>query len=182
MANNSAAEFQPSIKRWLTKTTTVTQQTETTTNSGACAQIHTTNNNKDAETNIFENKIRKHNDKYNAKIKRFGKSDETFKIIITNVNSMINFVKRQKIWTLLKNDPDILLLTDTRIGNHELNYYAGNKRALIAMNTNHLGVAFLVKKCYEPELLEIDNESGNLAATKFKLAGKTHSMIGIYGP
>ena len=148
---------------------------------GAHALNQTINENNEINETIFENKVKKLNEDYNAKIKRFGKSDETFKIITTNVNSMISFVKRQKIWNLLKNDPDILL-TDTRIGDHELNYYTGNKRALFTTNTNHRGVAMLVKKCYEPEVFETDNDSGNLLAIIFKIAGKKHGMIGIYGP
>ena len=43
-------------------------------------------------------------------------------------------------------------------------------------------MAFIIKKCHEPEAFEIDNDTGNMVAITFKLASKIHGMIGIYGP
>ena len=183
MAKDSATSFQPSIKRWLNKTNMATQQQPGNANKlGACASNQIVQNNACAEIISFENRIRIMNGDYNSKVKSFKKSDETFRIVTTNVNSIVNFTKRQKIWNLLKDGPDILLMTDTRIGEHDLNYYGGNKRQIITTNTDYRGVAFIVKKCFEPEAFEIDNNSGNMAAITFKIAGKIHGMIGIYGP
>ena len=183
MAKDGATSFQPSIKRWLNKTDVASQQQSGNENNlGACASNQITKNNACAETVSFENKIRNINNEYNSKVKSFKKSDKTFRIVTTNVNSMTNFARRQKIWNLLKDGPDILLMTDTRIGEHELNHYGGNKRQIITTNTDYRGVGFIVKKCFEPEIFEVDNNSGNMAAITFKIAGKIHGMIGIYGP
>ena len=115
MARKGATKFQPYIKRWLTKTSTTTQQAGNINNLGTGTSSQNNQNNTKNEINIFENKIKMMNSDYNSKVKSFIKSDETFKIVTTNVNSVLNFAKRQKIWNLLKSDPDILLLTDTRV-------------------------------------------------------------------
>ena len=122
------------------------------------------------------------NNDYNAKIKPFKKMDETFHIIATNVKSITTLTKRQKIWNLLRCEPDILLLTDTRTKEHNLLSYGGNKRCVFSTYTDHRGVAFIIKKCYEPEEIETDNETGNLLTLTFKTRRKKHGLIGIYGP
>ena len=98
------------------------------------------------------------------------------------MNSVITFAKQQKIWNILKSDPDILIMTDTRVGEYDLNQYGGNKRKVISTNTDYRGVAIIIKSSFEPENIEIDNETGNLVAITFVLAGKLHGLIGIYGP
>ena len=73
-------------------------------------------------------------------------------------------------------------MTDTRVKEHELSIFGGNKRAVFSTATDQRGVAIIIEKCFEPEIFETDNEIGNLIAITFKLAGKTHSMVGLYGP
>ena len=95
---------------------------------------------------------------------------------------MTTLAKRQKIWNLLRCEPDILLLIDTRTKEHDLLAYGGNKRSVFSTDTDYRGLAFIIKKCYEPEKIETDSESGNMITLTFKLAGKKHGLIGIYRP
>ena len=182
MAKESAINFQPSIKRWLNKTTAAAQTGGSNCVIGACIAAMADKTKINKATVSFENRVREMNNEYNAKIKAFKKADETFRIVATNVNSITTLVKRQKIWNLLRGDPDILLLTDTRTKKHDLLTYGGNKRSIFSTDTDYRGVAFIVKKCYEPEEIETDNETGNMLTLTFKLAGKKHGLIGIYGP
>ena len=182
IAKKEAESIQPSIKKWLNKSALASQKNDSNNSLGACIANTADNTKINKDTISFENKVRKMNIEYNNKITNFRKIDETFKIITANVNSIITLNKRQKIWNLLKSEPDILLMTDTRVKEQELASYGGTKRVVISTNTDFRGVAFIIKKCYEPEKIEIDNDSGNLVGVTFKLAGKTHGMLGIYGP
>ena len=182
IAKSKAVEFQPSIKRWLNKATVATQPKNPPTSIDTSAANTAANNNINNDSSIFENEVRKINDKYNAGLPKFRKSDETFKMIATNVNSVQTFPKRQKIHNLLKSDPDVLLLVDTRVKEMDLIPYEGNKRSLIATNTEHRGVAFIIKTGLEPEKFIVNNDSGNLLTVTIKIAGKMHGLIGIYGP
>ena len=182
IAKKRAAEFQPSIKRWLTKASTATQQAGTSGSLGACIANTANSNNVNNNVVIFENKIRDMNNEYNSKVKQFKNADETFKMITTNVNSIQTFPKRQKIYNLLKGDPDILLLVDTRIKEIDLVAYEGKNRTTIATDTDIRGVAFIIKSGVEPERFETNNVSGNLLAITIKVAGKIHGVIGAYGP
>ena len=182
IAKKKAIEFQPSIKRWLTKATAATQHRADTPNLGACIANTANNNNINNDTVSFENKVRKMNAEYNSKVKEFKKSDETFKMISTNVNSVQSFPKRQKIFNLLKSDPDILLMVDTRVKEIDLTSYAGNGRSILSTNTEHRGVAFLIKSGMDPEVFYVNNDSGNILAITFKMAGKIHGLVGVYGP
>ena len=122
------------------------------------------------------------NNDYNSKVTKFKKSDETFKIITMNVNSLQSFAKRQKIWNVIKSNPDIILMTDTRVKEHDLANFGANKRVVFSTTTDQRGVAIIINRGYDPELFEADNETGNHIAVTFKLAGKTHGIIGLYGP
>ena len=182
IAREKAIEFQPSIKRWLNKTSQATQTAKTAGSLGACITNTLGAENVNNETTCFENKVRNMNIEYNNKIKNFKKSDEVFKIVTMNVNSLQSFTKKRKIWSVIKSDPDIILMTDTRVKEYELANFSGNKRSVFSTDTEQRGVAIIIKKCFEPENFETDNETGNLIAITFKLAGKTHGLVGLYGP
>ena len=179
IAKKKATEFQPSIKRWLTKATVASRPPVP---SGAGTANAAADKNINNDSAVFEKRVNSINEKYNAGLSKFGRTDETFKIITTNVNSIQTFPKRQKIYNLLKADPEVLLLVDTRIKELDLIRYEVNNRSVISTNTKHRGVAFITKKSIEPEKFAVNDESGNLLAITVKIAGKTHGIVGIYGP
>ena len=96
LAKKRAEEFQPSIKRWLTKSSAATQRVNIDGSLSACIANNFDKDKINNETFCFENKVRNWNKEYNAKIKAFKRSDETFKILTANMNSVITFPKRQK--------------------------------------------------------------------------------------
>ena len=96
IAKKKAIEFQPSIKRWLTKATSATQPKNTPGTLGACIANTANNKNVNNESVVFENRIRSRNEMYNAKLPKFKKTDEMFKMVSTNVNLIQTFPKRQR--------------------------------------------------------------------------------------
>ena len=77
MAKKGAINLQPSIKRWLNKTTAASQMGGSNGVLGACIAATADKTKINNITVSFENKVRSMNNEYNAKIKAFKKSDKT---------------------------------------------------------------------------------------------------------
>ena len=87
-----------------------------------------------------------------------------------------------RITDLLNDTPDILALTDTRVKEHRMFKFRNKERNVFATNTEMRGVALIINRTLNLEILERDEMNGNFLSVVFDSVGKKYGIIVIYGP
>ena len=105
-----------------------------------------------------------------------------FKIITVNVNSLIDYERRTNIRKILLQNPEVLIMVDTRIKHFDWRHVINKTNYRVySTNSNPRGIAILVKKGIPSEEVYAD-DSGNLLIITVELGGEYIMIGGIYGP
>ena len=123
------------------------------------------------------------------KVKSQSNSASSFKILSFNPNSIGKNPKRQKIFNALKKkNPDILLISDTRIVKiieNQVRSEWGGKCHFSSFTSQARGCAIFFRKEFPAEIIEssvVAHPSGNFLALNIKYENFTITISCIYGP
>ena len=75
-----------------------------------------------------------------------------------------------------------MALTDTRVREFKFLKFKTKERTIFATKTNSRGVAVIIKRSLNPEIIDRDEKEGNFISLTFAEAGTKYGLISIYGP
>ena len=183
-ANKLTKSSQPTLAGWVNRLKEPQPIRPVKRKLGACTAVNESSKKQKANDDLvkFENEIRAENSKFNRSATKFNEGDQVLKIKAVNVNSLISFQKMNKITDLLNDAPDILAVTDTRVKEYRFYRFKTKDRDIFATNTELRGVAILINRALNLELIARDEQNGNYLSISFNTVGKKHRLIVIYGP
>ena len=183
-AKQMTTSSQPTLAGWVKRLNEPQPMGLSKRKLGACAALDNSNKKQILSEELinFEKDIREENVKFNRSAIKFNEGDQILKIKAVNVNSLISFQKMNKVSDLLYDTPDILAMTDTRVKEYRFYRFKSKEKDVFATNTDLRGVAILINRSLNPELITRDEQNGNFLSITFSAVGKTYSLIVIYGP